>query len=204
MQIAIFSSYLENGLVIPRSKLFVYLYAEDLIVKISSSNKQSLVFHMDLGELIMRSKMYFIILLTITFFPSQLQSFSSWGRARGSLPVIFPKPRENYLHVLSSAECQLKCSVPHNGKGMGCRRKRGFHLPAFQIPSWTRMVQISERTIPFSHWTKSPVPMDQSSLLNFQNSTLLPKWFGGSRRQYKTYKNSISNNISYIGNSRFY
>lgn len=77
MQIAIFSSYLENGLVIPRSKLFVYLSTEDLIAQISSSNKQSLVFHMDLGELIMRTKMYFIMLLTVTFFPSQLQSFSS-------------------------------------------------------------------------------------------------------------------------------
>lgn len=176
MQIEIFSSYLDNGLVIPRSKLFVYPYTEDLIVKISSSNKPSLVFHMDLGELIMRSKMYSITLLTVTFFPSQLQSPSSWGRAHGSLPVVFPKPKENYLRVLSSAECCLKCSLLHKGKGMGWGRKRGFHLLASQIPSWTQMVQISESTTPFSRWMKSPVPVDQSSsLLNFQNSTLLPK-----------------------------
>lgn len=133
MQIAIFSSYLENGLVIPRSKLFVYLYTEDLIAKISSSNKQSLVFHMDLGQLIMRSKMYFIMLLTVTFFPSQLQSFSSWGRARGSLPVIFPKPRENYLRPLFCWVPSEVLSAPQR-KGDGVKEEERISPPSFADP----------------------------------------------------------------------
>ena len=67
MQIAIFPATCENGLMIPRSQLFVYLYTEDLIVKISSSNKPSPVFHVDLGRLKIWRKMHLAMLQAVTF-----------------------------------------------------------------------------------------------------------------------------------------
>lgn len=67
MQIALFPATCKNGLMIPRSQLFIYLYTEDLIGKISFSNKPCPVFHVDLGKLIIKRKMHLILLQTVNF-----------------------------------------------------------------------------------------------------------------------------------------
>lgn len=67
MQTALFPATCKNGLMIPRSQLFIYLYTEDLIGKISFSNKPCPVFHVDLGKLIIKRKMHLILLQTVNF-----------------------------------------------------------------------------------------------------------------------------------------